>query len=216
MFKLNKEEHLEPDDYSYQMDALKEMGNIAAAHAATALSKLLSEEILIDVSESHLYLVEELPNGIDIKADKVAVVYIDVYKDERGIILFVFPYEKALRLSNMFMKSEENLSNEIDDFDKEAICEIGNICACAYLNAISKFLGITLIPSPPGLAIDMLSAIMEFPASIMGQRSEYAIVIETKFIYQNEAFPGLMLFMLDPPSQELILKRFGINCKMKE
>lgn len=143
------------------------------------------------------------------------MIYIDVYEQERGIILFVFPYKNALRLSSMFLGKSDDPNREIDEDDRSAISEIGNICACAYLNAISKFLDITLMPSPPGIAIDMLQAIMEFPASLIGQRSEYAIVIETQFIHRNEAFPGLILFMLDPPSQELILKRFGVDSDMK-
>lgn len=213
MLRHNGNNSLEGHARIYQMDAMREMGNIAAAHAATALSKLLSEEILIDVSESHLYLVEDLPNGLNMITDKVAVVYIDVHQDERGIILFVFPYEKALRLSNMFLRKSLDYNRDLNEDDQAAICEIGNICACAYLNAISKFLGITLMPSPPGLAVDMLGAILEFPASIIGDRSDLALVIETKFIYDNEAFPGLMLFMMEPKSQELILTRFGINTK---
>jgi chemotaxis protein CheC len=213
MFRQNDNQNLKIEGDIYQMDALREMGNIAAAHAATALSKLLSEEILIDVSESHLYLVEDLPNGLNLMADKVAVVYIDVHQDERGIILFVFPYDKALRLSNMFLRQAVGNKSDLDENDEAAICEIGNILACAYLNAISKFLGITLIPSPPGLAVDMLGAILEFPASIIGDRSDLALVIESKFIYEGEAFPGLILFMLEPKSQELILTRFGVETK---
>jgi chemotaxis protein CheC len=214
MFEKNNNRNLEIEGDTYQMDALREMGNIAAAHAATALSKLLSEEFMIDVSESHIYLVEDLPNGINLDADRVAVVYIDVHHDERGIILFVFPYDQALRLSNMFLRTSLEQKKDLDENDSAAICEIGNILACAYLNAISKFLGITLIPSPPGLAVDMLGAILEFPASIIGDRSDLALVIETKFIYEEQAFPGLILFMMEPKSQELILDRFGVNTKM--
>lgn len=196
---------------AFQMDALRELGNIAAAHAATALSKLLGENILIDVSESHLFDVKDLPQAIGDVAENVAAVYIDVHEEERSIILFVFPYEKALRLSSMFLKKPYDPNQEIQEDDRSAMYEIGNICACAYLNAISKFLGITLMPSPPGLAVDMLGAILEFPATLIGERSDYAIVIETKFTFEKEAFPGLILFMLDTLSQELLLTRFGVD-----
>ncbi len=213
MLEQNENKNLDENAKLYQMDAMREMGNIAAAHAATALSKLLAKEILIDVSESHLYPVEDLPNGLNFISDKVAVVYIDVTKDERGIMLFVFPYEKALRLSDMFLRQNNKQNRDMSEDDQAAICEIGNICACAYLNAISKFLGITLIPSPPGLAVDMLEAILQFPASIIGDRSDMALVIETKFIHDGEAFPGIMLFMMEPKSQDLILTKFGVNTK---
>ena len=116
-----------------------------------------------------------------------------------------------MRLSSMFLDKSEDSERKFEEDDKSAICEIGNICACAYLNAISKFLGITLIPSPPGLAIDMLGAILEFPASVIGNRSDLAIVIESKFIYRGEEFPGMILFMLEPKSQELILSRFRVK-----
>jgi chemotaxis protein CheC len=197
------------------MDALCEMGNIAAAHAATALSKLLGEDVLIDVSESHLYLVEELPHALGHVAENVAAVYIDVHEKERSIILFIFPIEKALRLASTFLKKDDGSDHEMGEYDRAAISEVGNICACAYLNAISKFLGITLIPSPPGLAIDMLGAILEFPASLIGEQSEYAIVIETQFIQGKETFPGIILFLLDSKSQEIILEKFGLNGDMK-
>jgi len=203
------------DRYAFQMDALGELGNIAAAHAATALSKLLDEKILIDVPESNLYRVEDLPNTFRNFADKVAVVQIDIMQNERGLILFVFPFKDALELTNMFLKKGKKPNKQLDDDGRSAICEIGNICACAYLNAIAKFLDITLIPSPPGLAVDMPEAIFQFPASIIGERSNFAIVIETKLTQSNKTFPGLILFIIDSNSQEVILDRIRSKTSLK-
>ena len=47
-----------------QEDALCELRKIAAAHAATALSELLTEKILIDVSESHILPIEKIYTSI--------------------------------------------------------------------------------------------------------------------------------------------------------
>jgi chemotaxis protein CheC len=215
MYKVNGVLDVKSERYSYQLAALSEMGNIAAAHAATALSKMLNERILIDVPESHLYRVEDLPQNLMNGDGRVAVVHIDIFEEQRGILLFIFPYDKALRLSRMFFNKNQNQGQEFKEDDKEAICEIGNICACAYLNAISKFLDITLIPNPPGLAVDIPEAIFEFPASLIGERSEYAVVIETKFIFKNEDFPGIILFILDSESQDLLFKKIDIITKPK-
>jgi chemotaxis protein CheC len=194
-----------------QMDALRELGNIAAAHAATALSKLLQKEILIDITESSLHLVEELPYALGDIDKTVFAVYMNLESDNRGIILMILPKIKGLQLSDMFFGNGSGSDREINDDDKEAITEIGNICVCAYLNAISKFLDISLIPAPPGLAVDMLGAILEFPASIIGEDSDYAIVIETKMIYGDDIFPGLILFLPDNDAQNLILAKFGVK-----
>jgi chemotaxis protein CheC len=195
-----------------QMDALRELGNIAAAHAATALSKLLSKEILIDVTESSLYEVEGLPYALGDIDKKVFAVYMDIEEDNRGIILMILPYNKAIQLSDMFLGNNNiGIEREVEEDDREVITEIGNICVCAYLNAISKFLDISLIPAPPGLAIDMLGAILEFPASVIGENSDFALVIETKMIHDNSIFPGIILFLPDNTSQDLILERFGLD-----
>ena len=207
----NKSENSELSLDPMQMDALRELGNIAAAHAATSLSKLLNKEILIDVTESSLHHVESLPYALGEVDMEVFAVYMNLAYKYRGIILMILPTIKAIQLSDMFFGKENGSNRPVEEDDKEAITEIGNICVCAYLNAISKFLDISLIPSPPGLAVDMLGAILEFPASIIGERSEYAIVIETKMIHDHDIFPGHILFLPDQKSQNLILERFGVE-----
>lgn len=204
---MRKEINFDPD----QMDALREIGNIAAAHAATALSKLVGENIFIDVTDCRILHVEELPNALDHMNEMVAAVYVKVNEDEDGTMLVLFPEDMALWLSAMLMRKDHVASHEIDDNDRSALSEIGNICACAYLNAISKFLKITLMPTPPGLAIDKLVPILEFPACIIGERSNHAVVIETEFIRRDEKFYGILLFMPDSNLLSQMVKRFGLE-----
>jgi chemotaxis protein CheC len=194
-----------------QMDALRELGNIAAAHSATAISKLLNKEILIDVTESSLHNVESLPYALGDIDKEVFAVYMNLTDKNRGIILMILPKIKGIQLSDIFFGKDNGSDRIVEEDDKEAITEIGNICVCAYLNAISKFLDISLIPSPPGLAVDMLGAILQFPASIIGEQSKFAIVIETKMIHGDDIFPGHILFLPDQKSQNLILERFGVD-----
>jgi len=211
MVEITEKENSKIDLDPIQMDALRELGNIAAAHAATALSKLLQKEILIDITESSLHLVEELPYALGDIEKTVFAVYMNIEDNNRGIILMILPKIKGIQLSDMFFGIDNSSDREISEDDKEAITEIGNICVCAYLNAISKFLNISLIPAPPGLAVDMLGAILEFPASIIGENSDYAIVVETKMIYGDDVFPGLILFLPDNDAQNLIMERFGVE-----
>ncbi len=85
----------------------------------------------------------------------------------------------ALELVDMVFGREHDPYREFTEEDKDAISEIGNICASAYLNAISAFIGVTMMPSPPGIAIDMMSAILEFPAQLVEQVADNSVVIHT-------------------------------------
>ncbi|MEM2901072.1 MAG: chemotaxis protein CheC [Thermoplasmata archaeon] len=192
-----------------QLDATQEVGNIAAAYAATSLSKLCGQTILIEVSDARIVPVDKIPSSLGEKESRVAAVYMDVNEGNNGSILLVFPYEMAIKLSSIFLKDSE-LNGELTEDGLAAISEISNICISSYLNAISKLLNLTFIPSPPTIAVDMLGAILETPASVIGETADHAIVVSTKFIYNNEAMVGFILFMPDLDLLEKILKKFGV------
>jgi chemotaxis protein CheC len=93
--------------------------------------------------------------------------------------------------------------------DQDAICEIGNICASAYLNAVSRFTDITMMPSPPGVAVDMLRAILQFPAALVEADSDSSVVIKTMFKYGTNTGFGFMLYIPDRESQLVLIEKFG-------
>ncbi len=204
-----KQEALRAD--ALRLDALREVGNMSAAHAATALSRLLGEDIFIDLTDCRVVPAEDLPATQGDPEEEVAAVHMGVTGIERGDILMVFPYPMARWLSGLLLRKDED-ARELDEDDQAALAEIGNICASAYLNALSRFLDdLTFLPSPPGVAVDMLAAILEYPASLVGERQGYAVVLETEFVRGEESYCGRLLFMPDAFSQDLIFSRFGLT-----
>lgn len=203
----------------FQMDALQEIGNIAGAHVATTLSGIIGEMILVDFSESNAIFVENLPTSIGSPTDEVLAVYMKVCKDSKrkdnGMIFLVFPHEKALRISELFQKKPPESLKYLHEEDHAAIIEIGNICICSYLNALSKFLDSVFVPTPPAIASGMLGAILQLPASLAAEHSTYAIVINTKFIRGKDKVYGFLMFIPDLEMQKALLVRFGVDPEMK-
>lgn len=191
-----------------QIDALCEIGNIGAAHAATALSSMLGETIMIDVTQSHVIGLEDMQNLFGKPSDKAAGVFMQVSGNGKHNLLMLFPYDKTLQLVDMFFKRPIGSSSSLSEKDNSALCEIGNVCACAYLNALSSLLDITLFPTVPGLAVDMMGAILQFPVLEMGMRTDYIIIIKSQFIRDNDRFNGYFLFMPDSEVQEAIMNKF--------
>ena len=167
------------------IDAFKEIGNMGAAHAATALSKFVKKDFFIDVTDTTIMKITDIPSEIKSISGKVATVYMDVRKDQRANVLMVFPYEQATSLSNLFFGQENNLSRELTEDDNELLLEVGNICICAYLNAVSKLVDTVLWPSPPGVAVDRLEPILQLPVCVLGDELDIAVAIETKFIQKR-------------------------------
>jgi chemotaxis protein CheC len=195
-----------------KIDALREIGNIGASHASTALSNLTRQDILIDVPDCFVVRAEQIPMAFGDETEKqVVAVYFEANGIEKGHILLVLPFDMTLKLSDMLLGRDPVPGRDIDEMDKEAVAEIGNICTSAYLSAISDFIGQMLLPSPPAIAVDMLHAILQFPASLAAENYEYLVLIRTTFRYASESFPGFILYIPDPTSQKMLMAKFGLE-----
>ncbi|MCK5037958.1 MAG: chemotaxis protein CheC [Thermoplasmata archaeon] len=194
-----------------QKDALREIGNIGAAHAATALSSMLKETIMIDVTSSHIIGIEDMQNELfGDPSDKVAGVFMQVTGSGKHNLLMLFPFENTLQLVDKFFNRPMGTSTELSSRDESALCEIGNVCACAYLNSLANLLDITLFPSIPGLAVDMLGAVLQYPVLEIGMRTDYIVIIQTEFIRDADRFKGYFLFMPDDEVKDQIMKKFKV------
>ena len=92
--------------------------------------------------------------------------------------------------------------------EQSAIKEAGNILSSAYMNALSDFMGMMLIPSPPSLAVDMSSAVLTTAYLQFGGDKDYVFCVESEFLMDNldEQLRGFFLLLPDPASLHAILK----------
>ena len=191
-----------------QKDALQEAGNIAAGSAATALSTLLGERVMIDATKCRIEGLEKVPRLLGDVTKEVVAVYMGVRDMNHGSIQMVFSHQSAMRLCDMFSKNWSDTTKEITDREIAILAEIGNICICAYLNTLSKLTDTTLMPYPPAVAVDMIGPILEAIATDFDAVGESAIIIETEFLYRYAKSKGHFLFIPDEESRQKILRRF--------
>jgi chemotaxis protein CheY-P-specific phosphatase CheC len=130
---------------------------------------------------------------------------------EKGFIMILFSHGSAVELCNMFSKIENGKDREISDRDIAVLTEIGNICICAYLNALSKMLDNVLTPTPPMVAKDMIGAILDNIATNASEIDDSAILIETDFIHRYGRSKGQLLFMPDKTFKQMIIKSFDVE-----
>jgi chemotaxis protein CheC len=208
---MSKDALMEPAFSEMQIDALKELGNIGASHASTALTNLIKRDVMIDVPDCFVCGVEKLPEAFGDVNKRVVGVYFDAIGTKVGHIIMVLPEEMSLVLTDMITGSEHVVGREFTGDDMEMAAEIGNILVSAYLSAISDFANVMLLPSPPSTAVDMMGAIMQMPAQLAAANYDYVVVIKTVFTYEGDTFPGFMLYIPDPDTQKILMDKFGIE-----
>ena len=194
-----------------QIDALREIGNIGASHASMALTTMLRQDILVDVPECLVCKTLEAPYALGDSEQSVVAVYMGAYGKEKGSMLLILSEAVAMQMTDMLLSQHHDPNRELNEEDKEAISEIGNICGSAYLNAISNFLGITILPTPPGVAVGMLSAVLEYPALMASEDHDNLVIIKTNFIAELQRFPAYFIYIPDRETEKLLMEKFGIQ-----
>jgi len=194
-----------------QMDALREIGNIGAGNAATALSQLLNKRIDMTVPRVSVLPLEKVPDVLGGPENIVAGIFLRVLGNAPGSVMFMLPRNSALVLVDMLLGKEIGSTKMLNDIDQSALKEIGNILAGSYLNALSMLTTLTLLPSVPALAFDMLGAILSVVLAELGQVGDYALVIETEFSETNKEVKGHFFLIPDPGSLNIILKAIGVS-----
>ena len=190
-----------------QVDALREVANIGAGHAATALSQMVGETIMISVPTINVSRLEDIPPQVAAPDEPVAAVLMHMLGDLTGRTLLVFPRRTAIRLAELLLR-RQSAQDDFSEMQQSAIKEAGNILSSAYMNALSDFMGMMLLPSPPSLAIDMSTAVLSTAYLQFGTDKDYVFCVESEFIMGggDERMRGFFLLLPDPASLQAILK----------
>lgn len=196
-----------------QIDALQEISNIGMGHAATALSQLLDESLLIRVPEVRVTEVSRVPAFLGGAEKLVAGVTLQVLGDVRGTILLVFPEDSARELVQRLTGTGQ-AEMAFNEFSASTLKEVGNILASAYLNALGSLLHLTLIPSVPMLAHDMAGAVADGVLIDLSKKGDLALVMEADFLDRSDvssALGGHFFLLPDPESLKIILDALGMD-----
>lgn len=200
---------------NFQLDVLKEIGNIGAGHAATALSQLLSEPITMTVPNVSIVSLSEVSEILGGAEQVVIGVYMRVFGDAPGKIVFVFTEDEAMTLVGMLTGSRKD-PQALDDYEKSALKEIGNIMTGAYLYALTKLTGYNVLSSVPVLAKDMVGAILNTALLEFGIMGDYALFIQTQFSLTQRKINGHFFFAPDPDALDTLLNALGVEVEWKK
>lgn len=193
---------------SIQLDALRETANIGAGHAATALSQMTGSTIMINVPAINVLTLESIPSQFGPQEEPVAAVMMHMLGDMSGRTLLVFPKPTVMRLAELMLQRPLGTSQALGELETSAIKEAGNILSGAYMNALSDFLGMMLLPSPPTLVIDMSAAVLSSAYAQFATDPDHIICVESEFRLTERALSlrGFFLLLPDPASLQVMLR----------
>lgn len=190
-------------------DVLREIGNIGAGNATTALAQLLNMKLDMRVPKVELLEFNKLAETICGEEDIVVGIYLFLEGDITGSMMFMLEEKSAHILVNHLMCREASDMTSFSEMDFSALQEIGNIITGAYLSSLAGLTGLYINASVPFLTVDMAGAILSVPAIEFGKLGDRALLIETEF-GDDIAINGYFILIPDMQSYDVILTSLGI------
>ena len=181
-----------------QLDAMREVANIGAGHAATALSQMTNRTIMITVPQVKIKPLEDASEMLGPPDQVVASILMHMMGDLTGRAMLLFPERAALVLCDFLFRREMGTTTGFGEMEQSSLKEAGNILASAYLNALSDFMGMMLVPSIPSLMIDLGGAVLTSAHLNFGHDREYAFCVETSMRVEGSPSPMAGHFLLLP------------------
>jgi chemotaxis protein CheC len=210
----DKFDYLDP----WQIDIFREIGNIGAGNAATALSALLGRKVEMSVPEIKVLPLSSVPDIMGAPEDPVVGGMVDMNGDLTGQIMLIMGIHEAQVMASIICNIEppvgggsENLLN-LTELDISSLGEITNILAGSYLSAIASLSGLSIIPSVPGMCIDMAGAMLSLIAVECGKNSDSALFFETRFLDAKDKLVCNFFLLPDRNSYKKLMDSLGGSC----
>jgi chemotaxis protein CheC len=193
-----------------QLDVLREVGNIGAGHAATALAKLLDKPVDMMVPKVRIVPFEEIAESVGGVEQVVVAIFLRIDGETPGNMFFILTQESAKRLLRKIVGIEVENDAFYSEMELSALNEIGNILAGSYLSSLADFTNLNMQPTVPSLAIDMAGAILTYGLLQYGEMGDHALLIDTAFLEGKDEVEGHFFLIPDPESFDRIFVALGV------
>lgn len=195
-----------------QLDVLREIGNIGAGNAATALATILDEKVEISLPRVRITDFDTAINALGGAETMTVGVLVNFDGEAHGMIMFLLNMEDAKAIMSILIQDdEEGQDGQLSELKLSAIKEIGNILGSSYINSISQLTGLRIHVSIPYIAIDMAGALMSVPIIEFGSVGEKVMFIEEVFSAEENKLSSNIIMFAEIETLKIIMERLGLE-----
>lgn len=191
-------------------DVLKEIGNIGAGNATTALSQMINSKVDMKVPVVDLLEFKDLVDVVGGAETIVVGILLTLDGDIQGMMMFMLEEKCAHHLVNILTGSQEKSNGQFTEMELSALNEIGNIISGAYLSSLATLTNMRISASVPYLSIDMSGAILSVPAIEFGKIGDKALLIQSQFCENDDEVNGYFILIPTLSSYEKIMSSLGL------
>jgi chemotaxis protein CheC len=187
-----------------QIDALGELINIGFGRAASALSILVGQRVLLETPDIELYPLETLHTALSNLSDGEVTSVHQVFTGKLvGDAMLLLDSDSATSLVDL-LAGGAGQPHPIGENDRETLQEVGNILLNAFTGSFGNLLQVHISFTVPQLRSDSLRNMIR--SLLIDQRGvEFALVVRVNFRLTQGDVNGYVIIVMGIQSLEALL-----------
>jgi chemotaxis protein CheC len=185
-------------------DALTELFNIGLHRAASSLSDLTGQRIVVDLPRLWICPIEEThARLVDLLDGDLATVH-QIFKGTvTGDAVLVLDYDSATRLAALMTEGNVALGGRLDQSAREVLAEVGNVILSSCLSSFGDMLQVSVTFSVPRMHVESLEGLLR-SMRVDSEDLSFALLAATRFRLTEGEVGGYLIVALGMSSLSLI------------
>ena len=168
----------------------------SATHdASAAMCRWTDGLIRLSLDEVREIPLDQVCAELNLGEDLLTMVVLSLEGDVGGQMILTFDEANGRQLAASLLGRPVSDSAQWSEMEKSALTETGNILGCAYMNALTRLIGIELIPSAPYFIQDYGASVLEQALVVQAMTCDQALICRTGFHRQDEELDWRVLFI---------------------
>jgi chemotaxis protein CheC len=177
------------------LELLHQLFSAATHDASAAMCRWTNGLITLSLDEVRELPLEQVCSSLDFGDDLLTMIVLTLPGDVGGELILTFDEKNGRQLAASLLGRKVCESPEWTELEKSALNETGNILGCAYLNALTRLIGLELVPSPPYFIQDFGASVLEQALMAQAMASDMALICRTGFHRQGEELNWRVFFV---------------------
>lgn len=176
----------------------------ATAHAAEAMSTWTEGRIKMSLERLREIPLEDVAEELGLSDEMSTMIVLGIDGEVGGQFLLSLDEENGRQLASLLMNSQKADTAEWSELEVSAAMETGNILASAYLNELSRLVGLTLIPTPPIFVQDFGASVVQQAVMMQAMARNLVLVGQIRFQLDDDTLQWSVLMVPSPELLELV------------
>lgn len=185
-----------------QLDALTEIFNVGAGRAASSLSEIVGDEVLLSVPRVEFYRASEINvNVLQLSSSRLGSVQQKFKGPFDMAASLLFTEERALEIVQEMLGSQVQMEDLIE-YEQEAMCEVGNIILNACLSAMADMLSISFESTLPEYSSDVPDVVIG--RIVSDTDNPLMLILHMNMVIEKRRSQGTLIFWLSSSSLQAL------------